>query len=152
MSFSATPGAIERMIRRELFQTRTARGIARKAGLRSGSSGVLPQVLASFALANSGTGYELTHDTFTPLPLDTIVVDLTDISLARLVANVAEASDASLIVSGASEDVEVGLASSGLAVGDWVPLASGMTTLSLFITAASGAGSVTFGLIQLQGI
>lgn len=158
MVFEGVDREIRRLIRNQLLQTRMARAIARKAGIRQGSAaGTLPQVLATFSTANSDEGYEIPYTTSTPFPNAVIQPDLTGISQARLVANVVAGGGEGVLLtaSGASEDISVGLAFSPgdiLSAGAWHPVATdGVATLSLNITAP-GSGSVTVGLVQLQGI
>lgn len=150
-------GEIEEMIRSELLETPLARAIARKAGIRQGTgSGAPPQVLATFSAANSDEGWEIAYTTSTPFPNAEVQADLTDLSRARLVANVVAggSADTVLTASGMGEDVSVALdsAAGALLIGAFHPVSvDGITTVSFTITSGT-PGSVTLGLVQLQGI
>lgn len=155
-------GEIEEMIRSEFLQTPIARAIARKAGIKQGTgTGSLTQIIATFSATNSDEGYEISYTESTPFPAPPAEVqaDLSDLSHARLIANVVAGGSADTVLTasfagGASEDISVALEYTGdvLTVGAFYPVtAVDITTVSFTITASS-PGSVTVGLVQLQGI
>lgn len=165
LGFEGIYGEIEEMIRRELLHTRMARAIARKAGIKQGTgTGSLTQIIATFSAANSDEGYEISYTESTPFPAppaSLVQADLSDISHARLVANVVAGGSADTVLTAsfageASEDISVALEYTGdvLTVGAFHPVTAsfaGITAMSFTITASS-PGSVTVGLVQLQGI
>lgn len=150
-------GEVERLIGVELLQTRMARAIARKAGIRQGDAlPSTPQVLVSFSAANSVDGYEIAYTASTPFPNSVIQPDLTDITRLRLLVNVVAGGGegVQLVANGAGENISIELLYTGdiLSAGEWVAVDSvGISTLNFTITAP-GPGSVTVGLMQLQGI
>ena len=148
------------MARQALLETRTDRDIARKAGIQSvAGSGPLPTVIGTFSFINSADGYELEYPSGDYSFPDgtasmTSVVDLAELSEARLLATVASGGDAgvTLTVTGAGEDIAVDLEAipgEELIVGSWHPVSGEMATLEWTVSAPD-VGSAIMGLCQLQ--
>jgi len=147
------------MIRQELLHARTARAIARRAGIRQGGAAAgLPQVLASFSAANSENGHELTFDTEDEFPVASapllIDSDFSGPSRVALLVNVAVAGPA-----GAALEWRCTLFASTPSVpideaGLFVPNCGGRAAredVAEVRKVSSAGGEATIGLVQGQG-
>lgn len=155
------------MVRDALLDDDTSREWGRKSGATLGEEGaaVVPTgaIWGTFSQRNDSTGYVLDYSAGTALFPDgspgrmNRYADLAGIDELRLLATVVAGGGlgTALWVRGAGEDIGVGLGYimgvSNLVVGTWHPVTATGATLLEWELEALEPGSVTLGLVQLQG-